>query len=149
VFSNTINDIAYENLNLVPFAGVSGVGGRTFFVRQVPSLSDAILLRNTNEGYTWNLAYEMRRAFRNGFYVNGSYSYGRAYSIMDGTSDQAASNWGNVYTPGDPNNVPLARSNFDPGHRFNLTASYNVPFFKSVQPVVSMFYSGSRAVPTR
>jgi hypothetical protein len=27
---------------------------------------------------------------------------------MDGTSDQAASNWGNVYTPGDPNNVPLA-----------------------------------------
>ena len=66
---------------------------------------------------------------------------------MDGTSDQAASNWGNVYTPGDPNNVPLARSNFDPGHRFNLTTSYNVPFFKSVQPVVSMFYSGQSGRP--
>ena len=43
---------------------------------------------------------------------------------MDGTSDQAASNWGNVYVPGDPNNAPLATSNFDPGHRFNLTATY-------------------------
>ena len=147
VWSNTINDIAYSNLNFGAASGVTGIGGRPFFVRQVPSLSDAILLRNTNEGYTWNLAYEMRRAFRNGFYVNGSYSYGRAYSIMDGTSDQAASNWGNVYTPGDPNNVPLARSNFDPGHRFNLTASYNVPFFKSVQPVVSMFYSGQSGRP--
>ena len=82
VWSNTINDIAYSNLNFAAASGVTGIGGRPFFVRQVPSLSDAILLRNTNEGYNWNLAYEMRRAFRNGFYVNGSYSYGRAYSIM-------------------------------------------------------------------
>ena len=66
---------------------------------------------------------------------------------MDGTSDQAASNWGNVYTPGDPNNVPLARSNFDPGHRVTLTATYDMPFARVVRPVVSVFYSGSSGRP--
>ena len=147
VFSKTVKDIAYENLNFAPAPGVTGVGGRPFFVRQVTSLSDVILLKNTTKGYTWNAAGEVRRPFSNGLYINGSYSYGQAKSVMDGTSDQAASNWGNVYTPGDPNNVPLARSNFDPGHRITLTATYDMPFAKVVKPVVSIFYSGSSGRP--
>jgi hypothetical protein len=147
VFSKTVKDIAYENLNFVPANGITGVGGRPFFARKVPSLSDVILLKNTNKGYTWNAAAEVRRPFSNGFFINGSYSYGVAKSVMDGTSDQAASNWGNVYTPGDPNNVVLARSNFDPGHRITLTANYEVPFAKVVKPVVSVFYSGQSGRP--
>jgi hypothetical protein len=147
VFSKTIKDIAYENLNFVQAAGVTGVGGRPFFARRFGALSDVILLKNTSKGYTWNMAAEVTRPFTNGVYVNGSYSYGRARSIMDGTSDQAASNWGNVYTPGDPNNVPLARSNFDPGHRITLTATYDVPLVRVVKPVVSVFYSGSSGRP--
>jgi hypothetical protein len=147
VFSKTIKDIAYENLNFVPAAGVAGVGGRPFFVRQFTNLSDVILLKNTSKGYTWNMAGELSRPFTNGLFVNGSYSYGVARSVMDGTSDQAASNWGNVYTPGDPNNVPLARSNFDPGHRITLTMTYDMPFAKVVKPVVSLFYSGSSGRP--
>ena len=37
----------------------------------------------------------------------------RAESSLDATSSQAASNWGNARTPGDPNNLPLAVPNFD------------------------------------
>jgi hypothetical protein len=147
VWSKTIKDIAYENLNFVPAAGVAGVGGRPFFGRKVASLSDVVLLKNTDKGYTWNVAYEVRRPFSNGLYLNGSYSYGRAVSVMDGTSDQAASNWGNVYTPGDPNNVPAARSNFDPGHRITLTANYDVPLLRVVKPRFSVFYSGQSGRP--
>jgi len=147
VFSKTIKDIAYENLNFIPNPAVTGVGGRPFYQRQYTTLSDVVLLKNTDEGYTWNAAAEVRRPFSNGFYINGSYSYGVAKSIMDGTSDQAASNWGNVYTPGDPNNVPLARSNFDPGHRITLAATYEMPFAKVVRPAVSVFYSGSSGRP--
>ncbi len=147
VFSRTVKDIAYENLNFVPAAGVTGIGGRPFFTRRFATLSDAILLKNTDQGSTWNGAIELRRPFTNGFFVNGSYSYGQARSIMDGTSDQAASNWGNVYTTGDPNNVPLGRSNFDPGHRVTMTASYDVPFLKVVTPKLSVFYSGQSGRP--
>ena len=147
MFSKTVKDIAYENLNFAVNPAVTGVGGRPFFARRFPTLSDAILLKNTSKGSTWNAAAEVRRPFSNGVYLNGSYSYGVAKSVMDGTSDQAASNWGNVYTPGDPNNVPLARSNFDPGHRFTLMASYEMPFAKVVKPVVSVFYPGTSGRP--
>ena len=147
VFSKTIKDIAYENLNFAVNPAVTGIGGRPFFARRFTTLSDVILLKNTNKGYTWNAAAEVSRPLNNGLYVNGSYSYGVAKSVMDGTSDQAASNWGNVYTPGDPNNVPLARSNFDPGHRITLTATYDMPFARVVRPVVSIFYAGSSGRP--
>jgi hypothetical protein len=123
------------------------VRGRPFFARQFGSLSDVILLQNTTQGYSWNIAYQVRRPFAHGVFVQGSYSYGRAKSIMDGTSDQAASNWGNVYVPGDPNNPPLATSSFDPGHRVTLAASYDMPFAKTVRPVVSVVYTGVTGRP--
>jgi hypothetical protein len=147
VWSKTLEDIKYQNLNYTQLAGVTGVGGRPFFTKVVPGLSDVILLQNTSEGYTWNLAYQARRAFRNGVFVQAAYSYGRAKSIMDGTSDQAASNWGNVYVPGDPNNAPLSTSNFDPGSRITLTGSYDLPLAKSIKPVVTLVYSGQSGRP--
>ncbi|HTL42762.1 MAG TPA: TonB-dependent receptor [Vicinamibacterales bacterium] len=147
VWSKTMEDIKYQNLNFAAIPGVTGVGGRPFFARQFASLSDVILLQNTTQGYSWNIAYQVRRPFAHGVFVQGSYSYGRAKSIMDGTSDQAASNWGNVYVPGDPNNPPLATSIFDPGHRVTLSASYDMPFAKAVQPVVSVVYTGITGRP--
>jgi hypothetical protein len=147
VWSKTLKDIKYQNLNFVQSTTVTGSGGRPFFTRRYSTFSDVILLENTDKGYNWNLSYEVRRPFRSGFFVSGAYSYGVSKSLMDGTSDQAASNWGNVYTPGDPNNVPLARSNFDPGHRINLTAAYDVPLGRGLKATVSAFYSGQSGRP--
>jgi hypothetical protein len=79
--------------------------------------------------------------------MNASYLYGRSRSIMDGTSSQAASNWGNVYVPGDPNNPPLVRSNFDPGHRITLSGSYLIPIRGGVTATASVFYSGQSGRP--
>jgi hypothetical protein len=148
LWSRTMKDIKYQNLNLVLAPGVTGSGGRPFYTRnKVPTVSDAILLQNTDQGYNWNLSLEVRRPFRNGFFVSGGYAYGVSKSIMDGTSDQAASNWGNVYVPGDPNNPPLVRSNFDPGHRINLSGAYDIPVFKDFRTTVSAFYSGQSGRP--
>lgn len=147
VWSKTIQDIKYQNLNFAQVAGANGVGGRLFFARKVTTLSDVILLENTNKGYSYNFAYEVRRPFSKGLFVQSSYSYGIAKTIMDGTSDQAASNWGNVYVPGNPNDAPLSTSNFDPRHRITLTATYDMPFAKVVKPVLSVFYSGQTGRP--
>ena len=147
VWSKTLEDIKYQNLNYQPHPTASGPGGRPFFVRQVSSLSDVIFLENTSKGYNWNLSFQARRPFRNGFSVDGSYSYGVSKSIMDGTSDQAASNWGNVYVPGNPNDPPLAVSNFDAGHRVTLTAMYDIPMGKGLKTTISAFYSGQSGRP--
>ncbi len=118
-----IQDIKYQNLNFAPSGAVQSIDGRPFFQRVYSSLSDVIFLTNTNKGHAWTMSFELKRPFANGIFLAGSYAYGQALSIMDGTSDQAASNWGNVYVPGNPNDPPLTRSNFDPGHRINLTAT--------------------------
>ena len=148
VWSKTLDDIKYQNLNFAKIPGVTGSGGRPFFARQVATLSDVILLENTSEGYNWNLSYEVRRPFRNGLFFSGAYSYGVAKSIMDGTSDQAASNWGNVYIPGDPNNPPLATSNFDPVHRIDaLGVRTRSTVGKGFLATLSAFYSGQSGRP--
>jgi len=147
VWSAVVNDIKYENLNYTPSGVTQNVDGRPIFKKVNTAYSDVILLTNTDQGHSWVMSFEVRRPFKNGFYVAGSYAYGKSYSIMDGTSDQAASNWNNVYIPGDPNNAPLTVSNFDPGHRINATATYNFHVYKGTSATASLFYSGQSGRP--
>jgi hypothetical protein len=146
VWSNTLKDIRYQNLNFVR-SGVTGSGGRPFFVRRNTAYSDVILLQNTDQGYNWNVSYEVRRPFTDRLFIDAAYSYGVAKTILDGTNDQAASGWGNVYVPGDPNDPPLSRSNYDPGHRINLSAAYDIPLGRGFSANVAAFYSGQSGRP--
>ena len=146
LFTNNVQDVKYQNLNRIPSGQVQAQDGRLIFARKVSSLSDVIFLTNSGEGYSWSGLIEVKRPFKNGWYAQGSYIYGRSKSIMDGTSSQAASNWGNVYVPGDTNNPPLATSVYDPGHRINLSAAYDLSF-KHVVVTTSMYYSGQSGRP--
>ena len=66
---------------------------------------------------------------------------------MDGIRDQAVSQWGNVYQPGDPNHPPLTRSDYDPGHRFNVTGTYDFKLGRGYTAAASVFYSGQSGRP--
>lgn len=144
-YSKTQKDIAYQNLNLQP-SGATRPDGRPIFTRVNTNFSDVILLTNTDEGSQWTFLAKVERPYKNGIYASASWLYGESDSINDGTSSQAASNWGNVYVPGDPNDPPLARSNFDPGHRINAVFSYD---FKigGVDAVTSFYYNGQSGRP--
>jgi hypothetical protein len=147
LYSANINDVRYENLNLVQ-TGTRPVDGRPIYSRsRFPGITDMIFLTNTGEGDAWSLAFKVERPFLNRFFANASYLYGRSRSILDGTSSQAASNWGNVYVPGDPNNPPLTRSNFDPGHRITMSGSYQIPMPANFSATISAFYSGQSGRP--
>jgi len=157
VFTNNIQDIKYQNLNRVPCtisqSGCPSGGstlvfdGRQILNRLNNNFSDVIYLTNSSEGYSYSTMFEVRRPFRNGWYAQGSYLYGVSKSIMDGTSSQAASNWGNVLVPNDPSNPPLSRSSYDPGHRINLSGSYEIPFWRKYTTTVSAYYSGQSGRP--
>jgi hypothetical protein len=146
LWSEDVNAIKYQNLNLVQ-SGTSNLDGRPIFVRKVPSLSNVLLLTNTNQGHSWTLSFEARRPFQNGLFVSAAYLYGQAFSVMDGTRDQAISMWNSIYVPGDPNNPPLTRSDYDPGHRINITASYNFKLPANLTASASVFYSGESGRP--
>ncbi len=147
LFTRNIRDIKYQNLNYVLSGATRNLDGRPVFTRKITSFSDVIFLTNSNQGYSWSQMFEVRRPFKNGWYFSASYLYGKSKSVMDGTSSQAASNWGNVYVPGDTNNPPLATSVYDPGNRVNFSASYDVPLFKGSKATVSAYYSGQSGRP--
>ena len=146
LYSKNLHDIRYENLNLVQ-TGTRPDGRPVYSRNRVAGISDLILLTNTTQGDSWSAAFKVERPFRNRFFVNAAYLYGRSRSIMDGTSSQAASNWGNVYIGGDPNNPPLTRSNFDPGHRVTISGSYDIPVGAGFSATASVFYSGQSGRP--
>lgn len=147
LFTKNIQDIKYQNLNRATPNGTQKLDGRQILTRQDTTLGDVIFLTNSSAGSSWSQLFEVHRNYAHGYYFNASYLYGQSKSIMDGTSSQAASNWGNVYVPGDPNNPPVARSVFDPGHRVNFSASYDVPVFKETKITVSAYYSGQSGRP--
>jgi hypothetical protein len=147
LFTRNLQDIKYQNLNRVPSGTTQALDGRPIFTRQVNSLSDVIFLTNSSEGYSWSQMFQVRKPYSHGWTFDASYLYGRSKSIMDGTSSQAASNWGNVYVPGDVNNPPLATSVFDPGHRISASVSYEAPVVMGSTITISAYYSGQSGRP--
>ena len=146
LYSKNVQDIRYENLNLVQ-TGTRPDGRAVYSRNRVAGLSDVIFLTNSDQGDAWSLAFKVDRAVRSGVFVSAGYIYGESRSIMDGTSSQAASNWGNVYVPSDPNNPPLTRSNFDPGHRITMSGGYDIPLGAGFNATASLFYSGQSGRP--
>ncbi|HQX81546.1 MAG TPA: hypothetical protein PKW63_07300, partial [Vicinamibacterales bacterium] len=147
LFTKNIQDVKYQNLNRDLQSGTQNLDGRPIYTRDTTTLSDVIYLTNSSEGHTWSGIVELRKPFRNGFFFNSSYLYGESKATMEGTSSQAASNWGNVLTPGDPNNPPLGTSVYDPGHRVNFSASYEMGLFGGATGTASVYYSGQSGRP--
>jgi hypothetical protein len=147
LWSQTQQDIRYENLNLVQIGNVPVDGRPRYSLSKVPTLSNVLLLTNTTQGDSWSLGLDVKRPFANGFFVSAAYLYGEARTVADGTRDQAASVWGGIYVPGDPNNPPLAISDYDPGHRFTLSSSYDFKLGKGYTATASIFYSGQSGRP--
>ncbi len=144
LFSNTVNDVNYSNLNLVQTG--TRPDGRPVYGRVNSTFSDVILLRNTDQGDNWMVTGQLERRFRAGGFARGAYSYGRSNSISDTTNSTARSTCLNVYTPGNVNDAPLAVSNFDLRHRLVLSGSYNFGV-KAANVLLSMFYSGQTGRP--
>jgi hypothetical protein len=147
LMTSVVQDIRYENLNLQQIR-TSNLDGRPVFARnKVPTLGDVLLLTNAGEGSAWTIAVDVKRPFSNGLFVNGAYLYGQAKSIADGVRDQAASQWGNIYTTGDPNHPTLGISDYDPGHQVKLTATYDFKVWRGYRATASLFYTGQSGRP--
>ncbi len=146
VYTRSLHDIFYQNLNYVP-TGATRPDGRLVFTKFDTSLNDVLLLSNATDGKSWSLSYKIERPYKNGFAWSASYLYGRAYSRTDGTSSVARSNW--VNNPGglNTNDPQLTRSTYDPGSRVNVSATLPIPLFKGLRSSLSLFYNGQDGRP--
>lgn len=158
IYSKTLNNISYKDVNLTAPVGIvdqtynNGADKRVAFSSSTngrrinPNITNAILIGNTNEGYSYNLSAQFSKTWKH-LYASVAYNYNDAADVNSGASSTALSNWEFVQVVGDPNNPQLARSNYALKHRITSVLSYNISYAKYFKSNISFFYEGRSGRP--
>lgn len=106
--------------------------------------NSVINLKNTNKGHSYSLSAKFEKSFDFGLDLMASYTFGHSYSVNDGTSSVATSNWKYYYCV-DPNKPDLSYSMFDVPHRVMIQAAYNSKTYGNGrwQSHIVLTYNGS------
>ena len=107
-----------------------------------PNITDAILLKNTNKGYSYAATGQLQKSFSNGLYGSLAYTYTDSRSVNDGGSI-AQSQWRDRQVSGDPNANVLSYSQFLQRHRVVAVASYRREYINHLATTLSAFYVGA------
>lgn len=144
MYTKSINDLIYEKLNIGPSTSNIVDDGRPKFGgtdRKNNNFNDVLLLKNTDQGYTYNLTAQLQRNVNMGLGFNVAYTYGVAKDQNSVLSSQALSQIRYNPVSVDANNPPLTTSSFDLEHRAFASVSYTVEFFTNSPTTISFFYN--------
>ncbi|WP_227006184.1 TonB-dependent receptor [Rufibacter latericius] len=151
IYSKTLNDIVYKNINLVaPSGNLEGADKRPIYpsVRQLnTAFTNVILLDNANKGYSYSLTGQLQKNFDNGLNTMVAYTYGKSKDLNSGSSSTAVSNWQFNQIAWDPNNPELSYSRSDVRHRIIATGGYTVKYLDHFGTSISLFYEGQSGLP--
>ncbi len=154
IFSKTINNIKYEDVNMKPSVGYvdsaynHGYDSRIAFnsstnARRInTSITNALYISNTSEGYALNLGFTLSKTMK-WLYAQVGYNYNVSKDLNSGASSTALSNWEFVQVVGDPNNPQLATSNYQLKHRITSLIAANFSYAKHLKTNIGLFYNGN------
>ncbi|WP_206025990.1 TonB-dependent receptor [Hymenobacter metallicola] len=149
IYTRDLNAVYHINANL-PNSQVraAGADNRVLFrnptalntrVDRINSnITDAIVMKNTNKGYSYTLTAQLQKTFSNGFSASLAYNYADAKSVNDGGS-VAQSIWRDRVVPGDPNEDIISYSNFLQQHRIVGSLTYRKEYINHLATAVSLF----------
>jgi hypothetical protein len=132
-------DLRVTTANNRIFNGQGGVSATN------PVITDAILMRNTNKGYSYSLTGQLQKSFGNGLFLSAAYTYTDSRSVNDGGSI-AQSIWRDRVVSADPNADVLSYSQFLQQHRVVASASYRREYLGHLGTTLSLFYEGAPAI---
>jgi hypothetical protein len=143
MYNRDLNGIYYINANLAPanttFNGADPRPRWTTSNRINANVQNAVVLKNQNEGRSWNISGALERTMRGGLWLKAAYSYGKSKNTVDPGSI-AFGSWNNNPHTGDPNNPGLAYAFASPGHRVFVAATYSKQFFRFGSTTISAFW---------
>ena len=144
LYSKTLNNILYENINYQWNGETLNNGGddRPVYEKQDNHFTQVMLLKNTSKGYTFNITTKLEKSFDFGLNAMIAYTYGQAKSLNDGNSSQAYSGWKYNATYYGDMNPELTWSMFDVRNRVIGSVSYRKEYAKHFATIVSLFYNG-------
>jgi hypothetical protein len=147
LYGKDVNGIYYINANL-PEAQSAFTGDddrpRWTSNRINSNISNAVVLKNQSEGYSWNASLSLEKPFATGLFLKGGYSYGEAKNTVDPGSI-ASGSWQSNPHSGDPNNPGLGYGSASAGHRLFGAASFTKNFFSFGTTSISLFVDGRNA----
>ena len=146
LYSKTIEDVYYQNVNYIESGNVSPIDGRPIYRRDSTALSNALLLTNTNKGEQLMESIQLNKNFGSLFTLGASYAHQDAKSAFDGTSSTASSNWRFHHTSGDIYEPELSRSAFETTHRFNVNGTVNLAT-GPVTHAIGLYYNAQSGRP--
>ncbi len=142
LYSKDVNGLSYINANL-PAAQTAFAGAdqrpRWTANRINGNVTNAIVLQNGNEGYSWNTSFSLEKPFGLGTFVKAAYSYGVSKSLVDPGSIASGTWTGNAISA-DPNNPSASYSNTSPGHRLFAAGSKRMDLFRFGATTASLFW---------
>ncbi|MFA5833454.1 MAG: carboxypeptidase regulatory-like domain-containing protein [Bacteroidota bacterium] len=143
LYGQDVNGVYYINANLPKadtlFAGVDTRPRWKTSNRIYSKVPNAIVMKNQNTGYSWNLAFSLEKPFSEGWFAKAAYSYGESKNTVDPGSIASGSWFGNAHS-GDPNNPGVGFAATSPGHRIFATVSYRAEYFEIGSTTISLFW---------
>jgi hypothetical protein len=165
LFTKNINEIVYQNVNILPPVGKSvGPGSRTVYSSggsptRIPMRAGGVnpypgnifLIYNNpdkKKGFSYNTTVTIDKAFRNGWAFNFSWVFGNSLVYNELTSSQNNSQWRFMETIDGKNFVRRSISDFDQGHRFvgYLSKKFNY-LNKKMATTITFTYNGQQGNP--
>lgn len=155
LYSKDMNAIVQYNANQkAPVGKMNANGGkdtRPFFGatnadrRINSSMSEAIILSNTKQGYSYSLTGQLSKRIIEGLNAMVAYTYTNSKDVSGNPGAQAASAWSNNLSVRGQNDLDLSYSQYAVPHRVIGSMSYKLEWLKNFATTVSLFYEGAHA----
>jgi hypothetical protein len=157
MFTKTINDVYYTNINILPptLRMASGPDTRNVYPSPITipinadgsnPYSNAFLItnyENEEDPYSYNLTASINKSTRDGFNFYLSYNYGESYVINEAQSSTPGSQWNSMETVNGRNFLGRTVSDNSAGHRiFAFTSKKFTYLNKKLSTTVSLVYNG-------
>ena len=149
LYSKTFNNVFFQNLALTRTGTAYAVNADAANASNVApyystdnTYQAVVALKNTNKGYSYSFSGKLEKHFDFGLDIMAGYTFGHSYSVNDGTSSVALSNWQYNYSV-DTNSPELSHSLFDRPHKLMAVLSYTTPVYANgLQTTISLTYDG-------
>ncbi|MDF3078459.1 MAG: hypothetical protein K0S09_2348 [Sphingobacteriaceae bacterium] len=148
IFTKDVNAVRMRNANLVNPNGVI-VEGNIARPRIIGSnrlnggTTSAIVLENTNRGFSTSLTGQVTKAFSKGFSGFVAYTYSKAKEITANPGATASSVWNSNPNVGTSNFEELGNSQYAIPHRVVAALSYRLEYAKHLASTFSVFFEGA------
>ena len=148
IYSKDINAITQFNINeAAPTGTMTGPDNRIYWAsstaaKVVSSVSNAMELTNTKEGYQYSLTAQLTKNFKYGFSGMFAYTYTMAKDLTSNPGSSAFSAFSSNSAVGSLNDPGLSYSYFATPNKLVGSISYHIEYAKMFATTFSLVYQG-------